>query len=912
MTDIVAHPKKLIEVALPLDEINAACKADKDRKTGTIRNLHKWFAPMPLPAWRALLFAALVDDPDDDEKRAYLLDVIKRLVANGADLPDDDTIEEARGILGAQFPDGVPTVTDPFCGGGSTLVEAQRLGLPTFGSDLNPVPVLITKTLTELLPKVHGGQPLHPAPAKRSGGGRQGASPARVTDELALLTSPTDVAAHHGYDGLVADVNFYAERIRDLAWDELKEHYPLKDGESPVAWVWARTAKCPNPVCGLQTVLTTSWWLSKKQGDLAWVEPRVGPDRIELQVVTGQTCGAPPESPKAGQGVFLCLGCRTTLTGAHLRSEGMAGRLGMVLMAVVADRRGLRIYREPTQSEQDAIRSIPKRDDVAQVPLTGWTRDVRPVLYGLSTQADLYTPRQLNTLATFARLIGQTYADVLADGGSEEWARSVTTLLTLAFGKLAQYGSTQCRWYLRTTSHAKAVSAFDRNDMPMMWDFAETVFTTESVGGWMQQVATSVRALPYAPSGTGSVERADARTTRAPRAGLVATDPPYFDAIGYADLSDYFYVWHRLALKDVYPDLYGTTATPKIGELTAIPSHHGDSKELARTYFIEGFTETFENLQLSMAEGLPMLVVYASKEQKGGGSEGTRWSSILTAMIDGGFEITGAWPIHGTGSHRMVSIGTNAVASYVAMVCRPRPVTAGTAALADFNRALRRELKPAVHALQAAGILPVDLAQAAMGPGMQIYSRYRAVVDQTGTRVPVEHALRLINAALGEVLDEQEGELDSDSRFAVAWWEKHGWEAAPFGEADQLARPQGISVDDVVRAGVATYPKAGYVSLVGNEVMNREWHPSTDSRPTAWEAVHHLADRLIDGGGVVEAGRLMGELGLLRDPAQALVYRLHSIAARKGRGKDQERYNALIGSWSDCLAVAATEKDGLF
>lgn len=310
--------------------------------------------------------------------------------------------------------------------------------------------------------------------------------------------------------------------------------------------------------------------------------------------------------------------------------------------------------------------------------------------------------------------------------------------------------------------------------------------------------------------------------------------------------------------------------------------------------------------------GLPMIVVYASKEQKGGAEEQTRWSSILTAMIQADLQITGTWPILGTTDRRMVGQGTNSVASYVTMICRPRPTTAGSCSLGDFNRALRRELKPAVRDFQAAGILPVDLAQAAMGPGMKVYSRYREVLDQSGKRVPVDQALRLINAALGEVMDEQEGELDTYSRFAVAWWERHGWSAAPFGQADDMVRPQGISVDDVVRAGVVHYARPGFVAALGGEELDRDWKPSGDARPTAWEAVHHLADRLINGGGALEAGRLMGELGTFRDPARSLVYRLHAIAVNKGQTKDQERYNALIGSWSDLLAISATEQDGLF
>lgn len=884
------HPKKLIEVALPLDEINAACKAYKDRKVGTIRNLHKWFAPMPLPAWRALLFAAVIDDPEDDERRAYFLDVIKRLVANGADLPEQDTLDEARKIVEEQFPDGVPTVMDPFCGGGSTLVEGQRLGMPTYGSDLNPVPVLITRVLTELVPKIHGQQPLHP-------------------EELFANTKQS--MTYQGFNGLVRDVTYYAEQIKDEAWQRLKGFYPVQRGETPIAWLWARTAKCPNPACGIETVLTTSWWLSKKKGDLAWIQPRMGDGVVHLDVVSGMRAGGPPDPPKVGRGaLFVCVGCGQTLDEKTVIDQGTRGELGLRLTCSVVVQGKKRVYRSPTSGEIDALSNVPSIDDFPDIRLPDNPRWFSGPRFGYSTQADLYTPRQLLTLTTLADLVAAVHGHVLEDGGTKEWADAVTTMLGLAVGKAAQANSTQVRWNTSVAGSPKGEPAFGRNDLPMLWDFVETFVFGGSVGSFLGIIQDQVRALKYVAIGEGRAVLQDARVAALGAPVLVATDPPYFDAIGYADLSDYFYVWHRRALRNTHPDLYATLATPKTGELTAVPSHHGNSKETARAYFIDGFTETFRNLQGSMNDDLPMLVVYASKEQKRGQEEETRWSSILTAMVQADLEITGTWPIHGTTAARMIGNEANAVATYVVMVCRPRPVTAGKCSLADFNRALRRELKPAVHDLQAAGILPVDLAQAVMGPGMRIYSRYQEVVDQSGDRVPVERALRLINAALDEVLDEQEGELDADSRFAVTWWEKHGWDSALFGEADQLARPKGISVDGLIRAGVATYPRPGFVALLGSGGMDREWKPATDGRPTAWEAVHHLADRLIDGGGELGAGRLMGELGVLRDPAQALVYRLHDIAAKKGRIKDQERYNALIGSWADLLVVAGQKRDG--
>ena len=891
--------KKLVEVALPLDEINAASKADKDRKTGTIRNLHKWFAPAPLPAWRALLFAALVDDPGEDNRRVYLLDLIKRLVANGADLPDQDTLDEARQVIANQFPDGVPTVMDPFCGGGSTLVEAQRLGLPTYGSDLNPVPVLITRTLTELLPKVYNGQPLHPEGAE---GTARGEIPGAATPHTFT-----------GHDGLIRDVTYYANRIRDQAWNQLQSHYPSQAGETPVAWLWARTAKCPNPTCRLETVLTTSWWLSKKSGDLAWIEPRVENGQVILDVVSGQRQGTAPAAAKTGRGTFACLACATPLGEKYLRSEGQAGRLGQRMTAVVVERIGNRTYRAVTAQDESAPAEVSTGAEFAQVPIVKW-RSVNVPDYGIDSWDKLYTPRQLLTLTTFADLVAATHQQVLDEGGSNEWADALTTLLGLALGRLALSGSSQSRWRLRTAANAKAEGVYSRNDLPMMWDFAETFFRGGSVGDWTDACDSVTRSLSYAVPGEGKVTQLDARTAYTAAACLVATDPPYFDAIGYADLSDYFYVWHRRALKNVHPDLYRTVAAPKANELTAIPSHHGGDKDKARDYFVDGFTETFQNLQRSMHPDLPMLVIYASKEQSSGSGGETRWEAILAATIAAGLQVTGTWPIHMTSSTRLVGMGANAVAAYIVMVVRPRPANATDCSLTDFNRALRRELPPAITALQEASILPVDLPQAILGPGMQIFSRHRAVLDQNGTPITVGRAMTLISEALTEVLDEQQGELDPDSRFAVAWWQAYGWQPGPFGAADAAARPHGISVDDVVAVDVVT-ARGGKVTLLGVEGLDREWKPSTDQRPTAWEAVHHLADRLIDGGGLQDAAALMADLGDLKFPAQTLVYRLEDIAAKKGWAKDQERYNTLIASWTDLLAEAGRmgdQQEGLF
>lgn len=884
MTD-TARKKKLIEVALPLDEINEACKADKGRKTGTLRNLHKWWAPMPLPAWRALLFAALVDDPEDDNQRVYLLDIIKRLVSNGADLPEDRDLREAREVLRKQFPQGLPQVFDPFCGGGSTLVEAQRLGLESRGSDLNPVPALISRAVSDTAPRSWGEQPISNGEAVEG------------------VLWPDGAPSSSELEGLAKDLRFYADLVGSRAWDTLKSGYG-PEADSVLTWAWIRTAQCVNPACSAEVPLTTSWWLSRRPRDMAWMEPYFVGDALEIRVVTGQAQGGAPPPTKVGRGGnFNCVRCGSLLDEAAVMAQGNAGLMGLRLAAVSEDGSNRRVYREPMAAEVNCLQNVIVPDDIPQVAQPDIARWFSGPRFGLATFASLFTPRQTAALAHHADLIAELREELLHGGATTQSTDAVVTFLGLALGRMAQYQSSQVRWFIDSRSGGgQPLPAFGRHDIPMQWDFAE--LTPRAGAGSLSGAVNSMLAsFKYLVNGKGSVERRDARQARLEVPGLVATDPPYFDAIGYADLSDYFYMWHRRALRGVHPDLFATMATPKSGELTAIPSHHGRSANNARDYFVSGFTDTFRNLQLSMSEGLPMLTVYASKEQKGGREEETRWSSILTAMLNADLEITGTWPIHGTGGNRMIGIGTNAVAAYIVMVCRPRPQTAGTCSLAEFNRSLRRELGPAVRDLQAASILPVDLAQAAMGPGMQIYSRYRSVVDQSGNRVPVDHALRLINAALGEVLDEQEGELDPESRFAVRWWEAYGWDTAPFGEADKTARPLGIGVDEVVRAQVAT-SQANKVQLLGVGPLDRKWAPNTDSVPTAWEAVHHLADRLIDGGGELEAARLMAALGMLQDPAMALTYRLHDIAAKKGRTTDQERYNALINSWAELVRLS--------
>jgi len=910
-----APKRKLIEVGLPLLEINDACKDDKARTHGTVRNIHKWFAPMPFPAWRALLFAALVDDPGDEERRLYLLDVIRRLVKNGGGVPDPRDLREAQLILQAQFPEGVPTVMDPFCGGGSTLVEGQRLGLPTLGSDLNPVPVLISRTLTETLPRVLHARPLHPEAATSTRSGGRGRVVAR--EDQALFTPDTSRPTYVGYSGLISDVMYYAELIRDRVAASTAQWFPSTPGETPIFWLWARTVACPSPACRAQTILTTSWLLSKMKGDLAWINPLVAGNHIDLEVVSNQRVAKAPPGPKVGRGDFACVCCAASIKADYLKTEGQAGRLGVRMIAVATERDGHRFYRAPRSNEIEAAAACP-RPELSLPDIEGSTQYIGGRLYGLTNWTDQYAPRQLTVLAAFAEEIRGLPGEVLKDGGSPDYAMALVTYFGLALGRLASANSVQARLRLSDRQQSKIEGAFGRADLPMMWDFAEAAVFGGSVGDWMAAARKGTKVLPLLPEPAheGFVVRADARDVAGKKSCLVATDPPYFDAIGYADLSDYFYIWHRLALKDALPELYASIATPKVGELTAISAHHDGDADVAKAYFIDGFTKAFGNLKNSMAHDTPCIVVYASKEQKDAGSEQTRWASVLTSMISAGLEISGTWPIHGTGGTRMRGMESNAVATYIAMVARLRPDEAQPVSWTDFSRELRTELPRAIHDLQVSAVLPVDVPQAVIGPGMRIFSRYPAVLRGAGASATVDEAIGEINRVREEIMDAAEGELDRESQCALAFWGRHGWAEAPFGDADEVVRPRGRTVQDLVRAQVlvADQGRASVLGEVGT--LERTWNPASDAVPTAWEGLHHLADRLAAADlGVPGAAPLYAQLQQqgLANATRALAYRMAGLSAQLGRGTDEQRYNDVIEAWPLLvMAVSEPMSEGLF
>jgi putative DNA methylase len=845
---------------------------------------------MPTPAWRALLFATLVDDPGDEAERAELLDLVERLVPDHGGAPAQTVLEEAKARIAKATGGKPPMVFDPFCGGGSTLVEAQRLGLPAAGSDLNPVPVLITRVLTELIPAVAGRPALFSEP-----GQLKDMPPGRL-------------------GGFIADCRHYAERVRDEAWSRIGYLYPhAPGGETIVAWLWARTATCANPACRATAPLASSFWLSKRKGAATWVEPVDGKPGGSVRFIVRTGTGGPPQASKIGRGgTFRCVICKEPIPEKHVKEVGKAGLLGAQLMAVATDGANGRRYLAPEDAGQLPGAQAPI--DLSEIDQPDYARWFSSPAYGMKTFADIFTNRQLLTLATFADTVAAVPEWVRDDGGDTTYATAIASVLGLCVGKLSAACSTQVRWKIDSRNGAgKGEAAFSRHALPMVWDFTENNPFGGSAGDWighLDSLIIGLRSLPQTVR-PARVFQADARVAAGKLDGplLIATDPPYFAQIGYADLSDYFYQWLRRALARVHPDLFATVATPKADELIAASYRQG-GKEAATRYFIQGFTETFHHLARAAEADLPLLIIYAHRQEEsdGDGLSSTAWDAMLTAILQAGLRIVGTWPIHATGSSRQIGLGTNALASYVVLVCRPQEVGARVIDRQGFVAAMRADLPRAIRKLQEGAISAIDLGQATIGPGMAIFSRFARVIEPTGDAMTVGSALRLIMQVQSEVLEEFVGDLDSWTRWAMVWYRDHGFEEGPFDDAEKLFKTTNTALDGLIKAGIVS-SRAGKVRLATRDELPMDWSPDTDRRVTAWEVTQHLVNRLAVGGGEQAAGKLLHRSRRFADDARSLAYWLSNTAATKSRPKDALDYDALVTSWPELVRLAEREEE---
>ena len=926
--------KKLIEVSIPLEDINTESAREKSIRHGHPSTLHLWWARRPLAAARAVLFAQLVDDPscnpdltEDEQKveRERLHGIIRRLV-KWENVNNETVLGEARAEILKSTGGNPPAILDPFAGGGTIPLEAQRLGLEAHASDLNPVAVLINKALIEIPPKFAGRPPVFPGAAEEKLGDWPRAT------------------------GLAEDVRRYGAWMRDQAKERIGHLYPdativdettgKKANATTIAWIWARTVTCPNPACGIEMPLVRSWWLGKKKGKEAYIVPVVVDDerarsgrRIEFSV--GHDMGKAPTKESDGTMLAargaMCVACGTFSPLAEIRKSAIANGYGTQLLAVAAVGNRRRVYVPATPAHVRAA------DIAAPLRLPGGKlaenpRWFSPPQYGLTKFSDLFTNRQLVALTVFSDLVSeareQVLKDALASGfspggrrsddesGAESYADAVATYLGMAVSRLASTNSALCRWN-SAPSKESVSDTFARQALPMVWDYAEGnpfckgPCDMESSATWVSRALDFLPAMPL-----GTVSQADA-SSRHYRGVVVATDPPYYDNIGYSDLSDYFYVWLRITLRTIQPELFASMLVPKADELVANPYRHG-GRGGAEEFFETGFERVFARARDGASSDFPITVFYAFKQSElaAEGVTSTGWATILEGMIREGWSITATWPVRSERSGRMISVGTNALASSIVLVLRPRYETARQATRRGFLTALRQELPKALEELRQGAIAPVDLTQATIGPGMAVFSSYTRVVENDGSDMTVKAALRLINQALDEVLGEQEGDLDADTRFCIKWYEQHGWDKGLFGDADVLARSYDTSVRGVADSGVLTQGE-GNVQLIETVKLPETWNPVTDDRISVWEVMCHLGRVLtVEDGGLEPAAQLMAAAAtrpeIDMEAVQRLAYRLYEMT-KTTRTDDARMFNLIGGSWTDLTEVAGRvqESDGV-
>src|SRR5690625_1662122 len=989
------HRKKLIEVALPLDAINAASAREKSIRHGHPSTLHLWWARRPLAAARAVIFSQMVDDPqtyvdelladpakaraatielgnrrtlweersreyddaqregDDsvpepgpeptlaecaaDLERQRLFDIIEELVL-WENTTNEEVLQRARDEIWQSWrrtcadnadhpraaelfdPDKLPAFHDPFAGGGALPLEAQRLGLESYASDLNPVAVLINKAMTEIPPKCAGQPPVNPESRKglaHSGGWK-------------------------GAQGLAEDVRYYGQWMRDEAEKRIGHLYPKVEitpelvRERPdlkkyqgreltvIAWLWARTVKSPNPAfADVDVPLISNFMLSTRKGREAYVEPIIenGGYRFEVRAGKPEDLKAARSGTSAGpRRAFRCLMSDAPVTYDYIREQGQAGRMGARMMAIVVEGDHERVYLPPTHEMEEVARSA-QPEWRPEVQLHGKTR-VNVSNYGMDTFGDLFTDRQLVALTTFSDLVQeareQVKRDALAAGlpddgrgleaggsGATAYAEGVATFLTFSVDKGANYWSSLCSWH---SGRDTVTSTFGRQALPMVWDFAEANPLSDSSGNYLSGIAQAKRNIEMLPASRGgNVIQADASAQAISHNKVISTDPPYYDNIGYADLSDFFYVWMRRSLRSTFPNIFGTLAVPKAEELVATPYRHGGKVE-AEEFFLTGMTRAMHRLSAQTHTAFPVTIYYAFRQSETTsdiGTASTGWETFLDAVIQSELSINGTWPVR-TEYTGNLKKKVSALASSIVLVCRPRPKDAPVATRGQFVNQLKAELPTALRHLQQGNIAPVDMAQAAIGPGMAVYTRYSRVLDAAGTPLSVREALALINDTLDEVLAEQEGDFDADTRWALAWFEQHGFDEGEYGVAETLSKAKNTSVSGIVDAGIAT-SGGGKVRLFAPGELPADWDPGADPRLTAWESVHHLI-RVLEAAGEGAAAELMAKLGAMAEVARELAYRLYNLCERKKRAQEALSYNGLVQSWPEIARLAQAER----
>ncbi len=931
------YRKKLIEVDLPLDEINAESISEKiTSRPGHPSTLHQWWAPRPLAACRAVIFASMVDDPSEcinefptkgeqDKERERLHDLIRRLV-KWQNSSDENLIAEARYEISRSVArannetpppksdrsavlqylnDKAMPIYDPFAGGGSIPLEAQRLGLRAVASDLNPVAVLINKALIEIPPRFNGNPPINPDadPMGMFTGKHQGRGKNRKPEQVPW----------RGAAGLANDIRYYGKWMRDEASKRIEHLYPrakLPDGgeSTVIAWLWARTIPCPNPACGVQMPMMKTFQLSKKANNQHWTKPLVDWDTKSISFVAQSHDKGVPNGATVNRSSVTCVACQTAAPLSYAREQSRLGNMSEQMTAIVAEGDRKRLFLSPTEvhietalSAEANARSIPQQ----KMPTTAYLVSGRG--YGITHWKQLFTKRQLVALTTLCDLVPEVHDEIIEQGANEEYANAVCTYLALAIGKFTNMCSSYTRW---RNSHVQIAGVIGRQAIPMIWDFAEGNPFSDSVGNWKvhsEWIAKVVEQLPV-NTNNGKVHQADASSTiHADEGPVIVTDPPYYDNISYAELSDFFYVWLRPVLRDIYSNLFSGILVPTQEEMIAAPRFENvEGFENARDRFGKLLGKTLKLIRERCSPEFPSSIFYAYKQQEEQrkGVTSTGWETMLTALVDAGFHIIGTWPMRTEGVVRLNALTANTLASSVILVCRPRVDDAPVATRRQFLNELERELPAALEHLTREGhIAPVDLAQAAIGPGMQVYSKYSRVETITGESVPVRDALIEINRVIAEYHLSEQGELDSASQFCVEWLQEYGYSEGEYGRAEVLAQAKNVAIEAAPLNGLMS-SGGGIAKLLR---MN-EFVPGRllSGGMTAWEGCMRMAYHLdaehgqgVKGAAAVARDMAGSESGV--DSIERLARVLYDYYDRKNDSGNAVIYNALVSSWQDIL-----------
>lgn len=950
----VKTPKKLIEVALPLDRINDACAHEKMPGIGPHpRGLHLWWARRPLAAARAVIFAQMVNDPSwrwemehADEvppnhlkaswanSRKKLFGIIEELV-KWENTDNEEVLAKARieilnswkdvCALNAEHPQHsalfdsgtIPGLHDPFAGGGAIPIEAERLGLKPFASDLNPIAVVINKAMIEIPPLFSGSSPVNPG---------------AVNENILIARKWL------GSQGLAADIQYYGNWMRDEAKKLIGQHYPdvaitpelaktrpglqeyIGQRLKVITWIWARTVASPNPAFrDAHTPIIKSFKLASKNDHDFWIEPIVDAEAktIRFSVKVGKF--AQEYDGTIGRQAARCLFSNSPIDLDYISAEGKAGRLGQRLIAIVAEGKNGRIYLPPNEEHERAA-ILQTLDNAPSAEIEHWRSCTNCVVYGLTRFEHLFTNRQILALTTFSHLLKQALKNIehdavkaglepegagIANGGSQAraYAEAVAVYLSFAISRTADFGNSLCRW---SPTNQKVMNLFGKQAIPMVWDFCEANVLEKVVGGFAPSTAYIANCIEKLPSNSGGqATQADAQSETISAGKVISTDPPYYDNVPYSNLSDFFYMWLRPNLIGIYPQLFKTVVVPRSEELVATASRHG-GKEKAQKFFLDGMRVAIKNIASQAHPAIPLTIYYAFKQSETKIKEGTSspgWETFLDAVITSGLSITGTWPLRSEQQYRMMGMGMNALASSIVLVCRPRSANASTISRRSFVRELNQILPEALDEMtKGAGedrspVAPVDLSQAIIGPGMAVFSKYAAVLEADGSPMTVQTALRLINRFLAE------DDFDHDTQFCLHWFEQYGWSEAKFGEADTLARAKGTSVDGVKQAGVL-FASGGVVRLFKWSEYPADWNPETDTRLPIWEGLHHLI-RVFKTDGESGAGRVLGAIHSKAEATRQLAYRLYTLCERAGSSEDARAYNEIITSWSAIESAAA-------